>query len=165
MSAVCPRVVQFNIEILNEITDKDQYLCKRGLSDLNRASFSGINGDQYQGQFKKIKVTSNYPLKMIKKDKEKDYTLELCPPPELSYSFTENTEENFLNSHDIKNLKAEEKRIYEIENCEISKIADENPTSIVEEKEQELTGKNPLDSHSRTLENLNIFEISNTQIF
>lgn len=114
--------------------------------------------------FKKIKVTSNYPLKMIKRDREKDYTLELCPPPELSFSFTQNTEETNLNSNEIKNLKAEEKRIYEIENCEISKITDEQKT-VVEVREKEHSGKNPVDVSSRILDKINIFEISNNQMF
>ena len=114
--------------------------------------------------FKKIKVTSNYPLKMNKRDKEKDYTLELCPPPELSFSFTQNTEEANLNSHDIKNLKAEEKRIYEIENCEISKITDEQKATV-EIREKEYTGKNPVDISSKTLDRINVFEISNNQMF
>lgn len=102
---------------------------------------------------------------MVKRDKEKDYTLELCPPPELSYSFTENTEESHLISHEIKNLKAEEKRIYEIENCEISKITEDNKSAVVEIREKEYSDKNPLDKTSKTLERLNIFEISHSQMF
>jgi len=152
-------------KILNEISTQEQYICKRGLSDLNRANFGGQGGFQYQGQFKKIKVTSNYPLKMVKRDKEKDFTLELCPPPELSFSFTQNTDENFLNSHDVKNLKAEEKRIYEIENCKISAIADEHQQSTQDFKEKEYQGKNALDAGAKQLDRVNIFEISNNQMF
>lgn len=150
---------------MNEITDKEEFCCKRGLSDLNRATFGGINNDQYMGNFKKIKVTSNYPLKMIKKDKEKDFTLELCPPPELSFSFTQNNDENVMNSHDVKNLKAEEKRIYEIENCKISAIAEEQSETAAEVKDKEHTGKNPIDSGADALDKINIFEISNNQMF
>ena len=104
---------------------------------------------------------------MTKRDKEKDYTLELCPPPEHSFSFTQGAEESNLNSHDVKNLKAEEKRIYEIENCEVSKIVDEQqPVAAGQElKDKEQASKNLVDVTSRTLERINIFEISNNQMF
>ena len=132
---------------------------------MNRAAQNDPNNEQYQGQFKKIKVTSNYPLKMVRRDKERDFTLELCPPPELSFNFTPNTEDNNLNSHEVKNLKAEEKRIYEIENCKISAIADEQKQISSTVREKEYAGKNPIDVSSKQLDSIDIYQISNTQMF
>lgn len=144
-------------------------MCKRGLSDLNRAAFDDKN--EYQGGFKRIKVTSSYPLRMLRRDKEKDLALDLCPPPEFAYARTANEEKNTLDSHDVKNLKAEEKRIYEIQNCEISEKMEKTSkgSKIEEEKtrlnEKEYTGKNPLDNGSKLIGEIGIYEISNSQMF
>lgn len=148
--------------ILNELTPQEPYLCKRGLSDLNRAQ---SKQDGYQGHFFKVKVLSNYPLKMIQRDKEKDFMLELCPPPELALTTAQQVEDDKLNSHDVKNLKAEEKRNYELENCKISAIAEEQNAIEGPLRERESTGKNPIDVVSRQLEKINIMEISNSQMF
>lgn len=111
-------------------------------------------------------MVSNYPLQMSKKDRERDYTLELCPPPELSYKFTQNSDENNMNSNDVKDLKAEEKRGYELENCKIAAITEENREVIAEQREKEQVSKNPLDVSSKQLEHISdIFDISNSQMF
>lgn len=70
-------------------------------------------------------------------------------------------------------MKAEEKRIYEIENCKISAIADENTDTdgkkleVVQpiEKEKSYGNKNIFNQGSGALRDIGILEISNSQMF
>lgn len=148
-------------EIMNHLIEREHFSCREGLGDLNR--------QQDHGVFKKIKLRSKFPIKMSKVDKEIPPCLQLEKPPEFYYQNTVNHNNEIMNSTDVKDLKAEEKRIYEIENCKISSIADEGTKEIEEVAQIERVdikeNLNLFDQGSLLLNDADIFEISNNQMF
>lgn len=153
------------MEIMNHLTKRDPQVCRSGNGDLSRRAV--------HGNFKRMKMRSKYPVKLTSDDREKPMSIKLQRPPEFTYSETFKGPQQVHNRADIKNMKAQEKRIYEIENCKISAIADENANGEgmqiedqrVEEKEKSYTNKNIFDQGSGALNDIGIFEISNNQMF
>ena len=103
-------------DIMDVLTRQEQFGTREGMGSLNRST-------KY-AQFEKVKIRAAYPIKFSRDDLEKDFKLSLEKPPELTYKDTKSKPKKELESAHIKDLKAEEKRIFEIENCNISAIAE-----------------------------------------
>lgn len=143
------------------LAKREPYACTEKLGDLT--SSTSVH------QFKKETVYCRYPLKLGNREKERDKEVLLGYPPEIDYQVTPNRFREELESKEVKDLKAEVKRIYEIENCKISEIAekDEEQKEKKEETlvEKEAQGKNIYDRGSGILQNVSISDIKNNQIY
>jgi len=144
-------------EIMDTLSKREHFSCREGMGDLNRNTQNGM--------MKKVKVRSSYPIRFSRPDKERPLSLTIERPPEFYYKDSKNKAKPEMKSSDIKDLKAEEKRIFEIENCNISAIADESKIEKVSKKEKLYRGSNPYEGGSKGLENIGIFDISNNQMF
>lgn len=127
------------------------------MGDLSRGDTCGV--------FKKVKVRSLLPVKFKRTDKERMFSLTLEKPPEMTFMFSEGKPKPQLESRDIKDLKAAEKRIFEVENCNISAIANDSKEDTDKLKAKEHQGGNPFDIGSSLLGDTGVFDISNNQMF
>ena len=143
--------------VVTALTKRAHFSTRESLGDLSRPTS--------HGKFKKVKIKSLYPIQMRKEDRERPIRLHLQKPPKFSYQETRSAPVDNMRSSDLKNLKAEEQRIYEIENCKISAIADDSKNEKNPEFEKKHEGGNVFDSGSMVLSDIGIFDISNKQMF
>jgi len=143
---------------MNVLSKRDPYMCRTGNGDLSRPLV--------HGQFKKLKIRSKYPIKVDSDDKEKPKSIKLQKPPELAYSETFEGPKKVHDNADIKNMKAEEKRIYEIENCNISAIAGESLKVVLPKLDEiKLKESEKIEYQKNIFNQGSFFKISNTQRF
>lgn len=146
--------------MLDELSTKEQFICRKNIGNLTRG--------QAQGNFKKVKICSKTPISFNRTEAERDLELNIAYPAEFTYSNTVATDERVLRPCEIKDIKAEEKRIYELENCKISAIAElgnEGKGGEGDQIQYPVENQNKFNEGNEMLNVLNIFEIGNNQMF
>ena len=131
---------------------------------------------------KKVKLTSSFPMSFLQNSKDREKLLVMNLPDKMILKETMDFESEDINNSKIKDFRIDEKRNYELENCKIRAFDNNKEINIngidkkiEEDKKKEdlqikLTklkkgGENVFEEESEIVDNLNVFEISNTQLF
>ena len=96
------------VEILKEYTKEDNYVTKYKESGLNLTN-----------NYKQIKIHTSQPCGFVKNEFDQENLLMLAHPHSMNLKCTPKVPEIQLNNSQIKDLRIEEKRNFELENCKL----------------------------------------------
>ncbi len=127
---------------------------------------------------KKIVIKTAYPSGFLKNMKDREKTFFMSFPDEMCLKQTDKLDQMEIKNSEIKNLRIQEKRNFELENCKLKAFKKDSETEMKSSKEtpqpKELSIKlsklklekiNPFGEESEMIDNLNVFEVSNSQLF
>ena len=105
------RINMLNLEILKTYTGLDKFTTKYQESELNM-----------NYRFKEIKIKTHRPSNFVKNELDQEMSFQMAPPETMNLKATLSLPTPDLTNSQLKDLRIEEKRNYELENCKLKSL-------------------------------------------